>query len=241
MWRRAHSFVHSATLIRFRGLPSSTRTPLPAHLSPQPQSGSMNGPVYRLFWPCRPYSRASMAAASRSRSRYGSPLTSIADEVVGVVQPVVLYVERMPPNQDPWAKITPLCRPRECRPGPDDVGAVADVDRLDLGDVRDIGIVDVTVARPSQLQAGRQQDLQRGPVIEGEGAVGPGRGEPQVDHLPLFVRPLGGQVVYFGPVGVGVVQLPGVVVEVAPAANRRVGGDRLPAVVPDRPRAEHRR
>ena len=51
---------------------------------------------------------------------------------------------------------------------------------------------------------------------------------------------LGGEVVQLGAVDVGVVQLPLVVVEVAPAGERRVVGDGLPAVVPDRPRAEHR-
>ena len=41
-------------------------------------------------------------------------------------------------------------------------------------------------------------------------------------------------------VDVGVVELPRVLAEVAPAAERRMGGDRLPPVVPDRARAEHR-
>ena len=51
---------------------------------------------------------------------------------------------------------------------------------------------------------------------------------------------LGGQVVQLGAVDVDVVELPLVVVEVAPAADRRVGGDGLPAVVPDAARPEHR-
>ena len=49
---------------------------------------------------------------------------------------------------------------------------------------------------------------------------------------------LGGQVVQLSAVGVGVVELPGVVVEVAPAADRGMGGDGLPAVVPDPARSE---
>ena len=51
---------------------------------------------------------------------------------------------------------------------------------------------------------------------------------------------LGREVVQLGTVDLDVVELPRVVVEVAPAADRRMGGDRLPPVVPDRPRSEHR-
>jgi hypothetical protein len=46
--------------------------------------------------------------------------------------------------------------------------------------------------------------------------------------------------VQLGAVDVDVVELPGVPVEVAPAAQRRVGGDGLPAVVPQAARAQHR-
>jgi hypothetical protein len=49
-----------------------------------------------------------------------------------------------------------------------------------------------------------------------------------------------GQVVGFGAVDVGVEQLPVVLVEVAEAdRDRAVLGDRLPALVPDAPGAEH--
>ena len=48
------------------------------------------------------------------------------------------------------------------------------------------------------------------------------------------------EVVKLGTVDVGVVELPLILVEVAPAADRRVRGYGLPPVVPDPPRAEHR-
>ena len=51
---------------------------------------------------------------------------------------------------------------------------------------------------------------------------------------------LGRQVVHLGGVLVGVVELPAVVGEVAPAGDRRVDAHRLPALVPDRPRPQHR-
>ena len=70
--------------------------------------------------------------------------------------------------------------------------------------------------------------------------VGARFGEPDLDELPDFLWVLGGEVVDLCPVGVGVVELPLVVVEVPPARQARVGGDRLPAFVPDRPGAEHR-
>ena len=64
--------------------------------------------------------------------------------------------------------------------------------------------------------------------------------EPQADQLREPVGLLRGQVVELRAVLVGVVELPGVLVEVAPAADRGVGGDGLPAVVPDPAGAEHR-
>ena len=119
-------------------------------------------------------------------------------------------------------------------------GPVADVHRLLLGHLRGPGEVGVALARRGQLRPRRDDDLQGGPVIEREGPVLAGFGEPQVDQLPELLGMLGGQVVQFGAIGVGVVQLPGVVVEVAPAAERGVGGDGFPAVVPDPAGAEHR-
>ena len=47
-------------------------------------------------------------------------------------------------------------------------------------------------------------------------------GEPQIDELPQLVGLLICEVVKFGRVDLDVVELPGVVVEVAPAADRRV-------------------
>jgi hypothetical protein len=57
--------------------------------------------------------------------------------------------------------------------------------------------------------------------------------EPLVDELVELHRVLGGEVVRLGRIVVGVVELPAVLVEVAPAGDRRVDGHRLPALVPD--------
>ena len=118
--------------------------------------------------------------------------------------------------------------------------AVADVDRLRLGDLGGIREVDVAVPRRREHRARGQDDLQGRAVVERERAVRAGLREPQVLELADLVPVLLGEVVELGPVDLGVVELPLVVVEVAPAADRRVGRDGLPAVVPDRPRAEHR-
>ena len=77
-------------------------------------------------------------------------------------------------------------------------------------------------------------------VVERERAVPAGLGEPEVHELAHLVGHLGGQVVQLRAVDVGVVELPLVVVEVAPPAERRMGRDGLPPVVPDRALAEHR-
>src|SRR5205085_11975067 len=98
----------------------------------------------------------------------------------------------------------------------------------------------VAVARFDQLRSWRGQDLERTAVVEREGLVYPRFVEPQSDQLLELLGFLGGEIVQLGPVDLCAVELPGVLVEVAPAAQRRVGGDRLPAVVPDRPGAEHR-
>ena len=147
-----------------------------------------------------------------------------ADEVVDVVQPVVLDVQGMP------AEPRTVREQHALRAGggyvhqrADGVGAVADVHRLRLGHLGGAGEVDIAVAGRGQLRPRRGDDLQRGPVIEREARVVAGLGEPQVHQLAELVRVLGGQVVQLGAVGVGVVQLPGVVVEVAPAADASDG------------------
>ena len=86
--------------------------------------------------------------------------------------------------------------------GRDRVGAVADVDRLGLGGVGDIGVVDVAVAWAGQLWPRCVDDLDRGSVVEREGAVVSGLGEPQVHQLADFFRVFSGEVVQLGPVEV---------------------------------------
>ena len=57
--------------------------------------------------------------------------------------------------------------------------------------------------------------------------------EPQIDQLLELVRVLRGEIVALGTILDRIVELPGVLIEVAPARDRRVGRDRLPALVPD--------
>ena len=165
-----------------------------------------------------------------------------ADEVVDVVQPVVLDVEGVAAEARAVREEHALrARRRDVDQRADREGAVADVDRLRLGDLGVVREVDVAVARRRELRPlGVSEDLERGAVVERERPVRAGLGEPEVDQLPELLGVLGREVVQLGAVDVGVVELPLVVVEVAPAAERRVGGDGLPAVVPDAAGAEHR-
>ena len=159
-----------------------------------------------------------------------------ADEAVDVVQPVVLDVQRVPAEPGAVGEQHALRAGRgDVHQRADGVGAVADVHRLGLGDLGDVGVVDVAVARAGELRPGR---VRRSPAGTGRRA-GTRRCAPASAYHRLTIsRSLSGcsagEVVQLGAVDVGVVELPGVVVEVAPAADRRVGGDRLPAVVPDR-------
>ena len=109
-----------------------------------------------------------------------------------------------------------------------------------LGDLRAAGTVHVAGAWRGQLGARVGDDLDSGAVVQRVRLVGAGLVEPRADE---FGQPAGlvrGEVVEFGPVLRRVVQLPGVVAEVTPAAERAVRGDCLPAVVPDAARSEHR-
>ena len=89
------------------------------------------------------------------------------------------------------------------------------IDGLALGDLGMVGEVDVSGARRRELRPFRDEDLQRRPVVEREAFVGAGFGVPEVHHLAEFLRMVGCEVVQFGSVDVGVVQLPLVVVEIA--------------------------
>ena len=72
----------------------------------------------------------------------------------------------------------------------DDVVAVADVDRLRLGNAGDVRVVQVAVAGARELRSRRVEDLDRRTVVERERAVGAGLGKPQVDQLADLVRVL---------------------------------------------------
>ena len=83
-------------------------------------------------------------------------------------------------------------------------------------------------------------------VVEREHVVAAGLVPPQRDQLGDLLGVLGGEVVHLGDVLGHVVELPHVVVERRVRAQAvvveradRVEGHRLPAVVVDRPRAEH--
>ena len=174
-------------------------------------------------------------------SRRDDLLLEHADEAVDVVQPVVLDVEAVATEARPLREEHALgAGLGEVDQRADDERPAPDHDGLGLGHLGVVGEVDVAVARRRQLRARRHEDLQRRPVVEREALVGAGLGVPEVDHLAELVGLLGGEVVQLGAVDVDVVELPLVLVEVAPAADRRVGGDGLPAVVPDAARPEHR-
>ncbi len=83
---------------------------------------------------------------------------------------------------------------RDIDEGTDDIGTAPHLDGLPFGDGGGAGPVDVAVAGGAELGPGGGQDLQRGPVVEGERLVGPGFGEPDVDQFPNFVGVFGGQV-----------------------------------------------
>ena len=108
-----------------------------------------------------------------------------------------------------------------------------DADGLPLGDCGRAGVVDVAIARRGQLRARRRHDLERRTVVERERPVRTGLREPDVHELPQLVGVLGGEVVQLRAIDVGVVELPLVVVEVPPTADRRMRRDGLPALVPD--------
>src|SRR4051795_6161069 len=164
-----------------------------------------------------------------------------ADEAVDVVQAVVLDVEGVP-SEARAVREQHALRPRlrDVHHRGDREGAVAEVHRLRLGHIGDAGVVDVAVARRRERRSRSGEELQGAAVVERERAVGAGLCVPEQDQLVELLGLLGGEVVHLGAVDVDVVELPGVLVEVPPAAERRVGGDGLPAVVPDAARAEHR-
>src|SRR5262249_61746374 len=89
-----------------------------------------------------------------------------SDEAVDVVQSVVLHVEGMPAEARAMREQDALGTGRgNVDLGADGEGAVADIDRLSLRDVGDVGVVDVAVARAGQLRTRGGQDLDRGPVV----------------------------------------------------------------------------
>ena len=163
-----------------------------------------------------------------------------ADEAVHVVQPVVLQVQAVAAESGALGEEHTLCAGLgKVDQGADREGPAADDDGLGLGNFGVVREVDVAAAGRGELRTFRDEDLEGGPVVEREAVVGAGFGVPEVHHLADLLGLLGCEVVQLGAVDVGVVELPLVVVEVRPAAERRVGGDGLPAVVPDASRPEH--
>ena len=165
-----------------------------------------------------------------------------ADEAVDVVQPVVLDVEAWPPNREPWENSTP-CAPGSGRStcGTDHEGAAAD-DRppAPRGPRRGWGSRRTGSAGADSWGRCATKISRAERSSSGNAIVRSGLGVPEVHQLADLLGMLGGEVVQLRAVDVGVVELPLVVVEVGPAAERRMGGHGLPAVVPDAPRPEHR-
>ena len=148
------------------------------------------------------------------------------------MEPVVLDVESVAPEAGPVREEDAFrAGRRDVDERADHERAVLDVDGLPFRDGGSVRVVDVGVAWRGELRPRRRVDLDGRAVVEREAVVRAGLGEPEVDQLPDLVRLLLGEVVLLGPVGVRVVQLPGVVVVGAPARDRRVGGDGLPALV----------
>ena len=146
--------------------------------------------------------------------------SSAADEAVHVVEPVVLHVEGVAAEARAHGEEHALGTGRgDVDDGADHERPVAGVDRLPLGDRRGARVVHVAAPRRRELGPRGGEDLHRRTVVEREGPVGPGLGEPDVDQLAELVGLLGGEVVQLGTVDVGVVELPLVLVEVAPAGD----------------------
>ena len=119
-----------------------------------------------------------------------------ADEVVDVVQPVVLDIQRVAAEVRAVREQHPArARRRDVDPHSDDVVAIADIDRLCLRDLGDAGEVAVAVARAGELRPRGGDDLDRRAVVEREGAVSAGFGEPQVDQLAQLLGMLAREVV----------------------------------------------
>src|SRR3954452_18515668 len=168
-------------------------------------------------------------------------LLEAAYEAVDVVQPVVLDVERVAAEAGAVREQHALSAGlRDVDQRTDCVRAIADVDRLRLRHLGEIGVVDVAVAGWGKRRSRRGEQLQGAAIVERERPVCARLGVPQVDHLLEAVGLGHREVMQLGAVDLDVVELPRVGGEVAPAAERRVRRDSLPALVPDAARAEHR-
>ena len=84
-----------------------------------------------------------------------------------------------------------------------------------------------------------QHEIRQRPVVEREHVVALGLSPPETVQLGQLVGLPLGQVLGFGRVGGHVVQLPRHLVEARLVELNRVIGDRLPAIVVDRPAPEH--
>src|SRR5215203_3638467 len=104
-------------------------------------------------------------------------------------------------------------------------GAVADIDGLGFRNFGTIRKVGVPVPGRRQDRPWAHEDLEGRSVIEREAEVRTRFGEPESDQLPKFRRFFNCQIMDFGAIHVRVVELPFVVLEVTPAANRWMSGD----------------
>src|SRR6185437_4130747 len=153
-----------------------------------------------------------------------------ADPIEGVVQLLVLYVEAVAArNPAVGVEHTLGVWTLHLDAGGDGVGATVNGHARALGHVRTIR--EVLVARPvwRWVRTLRQGLLQSSAVVEGQSVVDPGVVEPQALQRLELDRLLRCEVVRLGAVALEVVELPDVVLELAPSRDGRVDRTRQPA------------
>ena len=186
--------------------------------------------------PCRTRPRESGYGTSRNVIGADDLLLQAADEVVHVMQPIFLDVEGMATEAGALGEQDALGPGRgDVDQGADAEGTTSELDGQPLGDRCRARAVDVAVPFGGELRPRGAEDFDRRAVVQREGAVRARFGEPDADQFPQLVGVLGRQVVRLRAIGVGVVELPVVVVEVAPP--RWPGGSSPPSSPRARPPA----
>ena len=147
-----------------------------------------------------------------------------------------------PPKREPCAKITPCESDVSVDVGDDLVRTAADVDADRFRHRRRVADSRCTAcAAAPRCGCWMREELDRASDrrAAARSSSAPRRTRRRSSSFS-FSRILLREVLRLGAILVDVVQLPAVLVEVADAADRRVQRGRLPAVLPDPARAEHR-